>query len=121
MGLGNDMDLSPRSPVPEANGAPVLVSDSAADTRSRSPGPHGPLAGRQRANAGIPPLHPPAVLARMSDLNIRLASAFVSEFRDRYVVAPGIQEEGIESMELRVGMKRAADHISRSQYEIYNF
>ena len=133
MGLGNNMDLSPHSslamlsvpssPVPDANGAPVPVSDSAAqaDRRNPSPGPHGPLAGRQRANAGIPPLHPAAVLSKMSELPFRLASDFVSEVRGRYVVAPGIQAEGSESMELRVGMKRAASQISRSQYEIYNF
>jgi hypothetical protein len=59
----------PSSPVQDANGDPVPVSDSYADSdiRNPSPGPHGPPAGRKRKNAGIPSLHTPAVLAKMTE------------------------------------------------------
>lgn len=133
-GRENDMDLSPRSsggamlsvpssPVPDTNTAPVPVSDwdSASGGSNPYPGqlPDGP--GRRRAHAGIPPIHPPAVLAKLSNLSLASAAGFVGKVCDRYVVIPGEQEEGIECRELRAGMKRAASHISRSQYEIYNF
>ena len=126
MGLGNDMRSAsvPSSPVSDDNGDPVPVADSAAsDRRNPNPkaGPHSSLEGRQRANAGIPPLHPPAVLSKMSELPFRISAGYVSEFRKRFVIAPGIQAEGVESMELRVGMKRAASQISRSQYEFTKY
>jgi hypothetical protein len=136
MGRENDMDLSPRScghggamrsvqssPVQgsDANCEPVPVSDSAAGGSNPYPGHLPDGTGRLRAHAGIPPMHPPAVLAKLSNLSLASAAGFVGEVRDRYVVAPGQQAEGIECRELRAGMKRAASHISRSQYEIYNF
>ena len=135
--LGNDMDLSPRShspssPVPDAianNGALFPVSDDNAADPSHGLGPlpvpvghhDGPLAGRQRAIAVVPPLHPPAVLSKLSDMSVESAARFVNNLRDRYVVAPGEQAEGIESDDLRAGMKRKACDITRSQFEIYNF
>ena len=130
----NDMNLSPGSSngampaddPPQSLASPVLdvpvaVSDSAAGGSNRYPEhlPAGP--GRQRAHACIPPIHPPAVLAKMSNLPLASAADFVGQVSNRYVVAPGEQSEGIECMQLRAGMKRAACHISRSQYEIYNF
>ncbi len=47
---------------------------------------------------GIPLLHLPAVLAKMPILFIQLASGFVSRTRELYLIAPGTQEERIESI-----------------------
>jgi hypothetical protein len=131
--VDNDIDQSPRSDhdgpdamrsVPsspvllaDADAAPVLPSEGGAeiDAACRT----GP--GRLRAHASIPPMHPAVVLGKMADLPFRLASEFVGDIPNRYVVAPGVQADGIDTMEPRVGMKRAASQISRSQYEIYNF
>ena len=117
----------PSSPVSlaDAGAAPVLPSEGCAEIENTHPSPwprhdlSGP--GRLRAHASIPPMHPAAVLGKMADLPFRLASGFVGDIQNRYVVAPGVQADGIDTMEPRVGMKRAASQISRSQYEIYNF
>jgi hypothetical protein len=45
----------------------------------------------------------------------------VENVRDHFDVSLGTPPIGIETDELRVGMKRAAAQISRSQYEIYSF
>ena len=45
----------------------------------------------------------------------------IEKVRCHYAVPPGTQPDGILSDELRVGMKRAASQISRSEYEIYSF
>jgi hypothetical protein len=71
--------------VPGANGVPVPVSDSAAHRKNPISRPHG----RQRAFAGIPPLHSLAVLSKMTDLSNNLASDFVSGNRDHYAITPG--------------------------------
>ena len=93
MGLGNDMRSAsvPSSPVSDDNGDPVPVADSAADTSNPIPlaGSHHDgcsLEGRQRANAGIPPMHPPALLSKMSELPFRLSAGYVSEFHKRFVL-----------------------------------
>ena len=93
MGLENDMRsaIVPSSPVPDASGDPIPVADSAADTSNPSPlaGSHHDgrsLEGRQRANAGIPPMHQPALLSKMSELPFRLSAGYVSEFHKRFVL-----------------------------------
>ena len=127
-----DIDQSPRSDHgPDVLRPPVLPSDGGAEIENPIPSPwpchdlsgHGPGLGlgRQRAHASVAPMHPAAVLGKMADLPFRLASGFVGEISTRYVVAPGVQADGIDTMEQLVGMKRAASQISRSQYEIYNF
>ena len=70
MGLENDMSsaIVPSSPVPDASGDPIPVADSTADKSNPSPlawSHHDgrSLEGRQRANAGIPPMHLAALLS----------------------------------------------------------
>jgi hypothetical protein len=45
----------------------------------------------------------------------------LEDVRGNFAVPPGTQPEAIESDDLRVGMKRAAENISRSKFEVYNF
>ena len=45
----------------------------------------------------------------------------LEDVRGNFAVPPGTQPETIESDELLVGMKRAAEEISRSKFVIYNF
>jgi hypothetical protein len=45
----------------------------------------------------------------------------LEDVRGNFAVPPGTQPEAMESEDLRVGMKRAAENISRSKFEVYNF
>ena len=45
----------------------------------------------------------------------------LEDVRGNFAVPSGTQPETIESDELRVGMKRAAEDIARSKFVIYNF
>jgi len=80
-----------------------------------------PQAGRQKAMAAVSQLHPPEMLAKLCTGFKKANIKIVENVRDHYAVPPGEPPEGILSDELRVGMKRAASQISRSEYEIYSF
>ena len=45
----------------------------------------------------------------------------LEDVRGNFAVPPGTQPEAMESEDLRVGMKRAAEDIARSKFVIYNF
>ena len=45
----------------------------------------------------------------------------IEDVRSHYAVPAGEQPAGIVSDELRIGMKRAAAKISRTEYEVYSF
>ena len=45
----------------------------------------------------------------------------LEDVRGNFAVPPGTQPEAMESEDLRVGMKRAAENISRSKFEVYTF
>ena len=45
----------------------------------------------------------------------------LEDARGNFAVPPGTQPEAMESEDLRVGMKRAAEDIARSKFVIYNF
>ncbi len=47
-------------------------------------------------------------------------SRVIEDVRSNYAVSAGEQPDGVLSDELRVGTKRAAAAISRSEYEIYS-
>jgi len=77
--------------------------------------------GRQRARASIQFIDPGQVLARITTSLSDTTSAIVNDIRSFYAVPDGAQSYGLESNEYRAGMKRRADTISRSQYEVYSF
>ena len=77
--------------------------------------------GRQRAAAAVRTMHPPAFLATISAPITQKTSAIISDVRSLYVVPDGDQAPGVDSDGYRVGLKRKAAGISRSQYEVYSF
>ena len=78
------------------------------------------LAGK-KANAGLKLLHPPELIAKLCGPLKKTNVRIVENVRGHFGVPLGTPPIGIETYELRVGMKRAAAQISRSQYEIYSF
>ena len=77
--------------------------------------------GRQRAAAAVRTMHPPSFLARISaSLTQEKTSDIISDVRSLYVVPDGDQAPGVDSDGYRVGLKRKAAGISRSQYEVYS-
>ena len=77
--------------------------------------------GRQKSVAALKPFDPYAVLARLSGPMTTTNSAFISDLRSHYDVPEGQQAPGLVSDEYRLRLKRKADDISRSQYEVYSF
>jgi hypothetical protein len=78
--------------------------------------------GRQKANAGFKQLlHPPELISKLCGPLKKSNVRIVENVRGHFDVPLGTPPIGIETDELRVGMKRAAAQISRSQYEIYSF
>ena len=71
--------------------------------------------------ASIPFIDPGQVLARITTSLSDTTAAIVNDIRSFYAVPDGAQSQGLESNEYRAGMKRRADTISRSQYEVYSF
>ena len=68
------------------------------------------------------PFHPPTVIAKLCSTAFKKnSSRILEDVRGNYAVPPGTQPEAMVSDELRVGMKRAAEDISRSKFEVYNF
>ena len=78
--------------------------------------------GRQKASALLHPFHPPTVIAKLcSSAFKRNTRRIWEDVCGHYAVPPGTQLGAIESDELQVGMKRAAEDISRSKFEVHNF
>jgi len=50
-----------------------------------------------------------------------MTAKILEDMRGHYVVPDGDQDPGVESGEYRTRLKRKADSISRSQYEVYSF
>jgi len=76
---------------------------------------------RQKSQAAVTSLHPGAVLARLSAPITQMTAKIIEDMRGHYVVPDGDQDPGVESGEYRTRLKRKADSISRSQYEVYSF
>jgi hypothetical protein len=74
-----------------------------------------------KANAGLKLLHSSELIAKLcgplKKSNVRIVGNVCGHFDAPFGTPP----VGIEIDELRVGMKRAAAKISRSQYEVYSF
>ena len=79
------------------------------------------MTGRQKTRAAVSQLHPPEMLAKLCTGFKRAKIKIVDIVWDHYAVPPGKQPDGILSDDLRVGVKRAAENISRSLFEIYSY
>ena len=79
-----------------------------------------PQNGRQKAVATVSKVHPPEMIAKFTCCLKKSTILIIEDVRSHYAVL-GQQPAGIVSDELRVGMKRAAAAITRSEYEIYSF
>ena len=77
--------------------------------------------GRIKSVAGVPDVDPVHILKKVTGRLSSATEAFVADVASHYRVAQGSQAPGEVSNEYRVGMKRGASTISRSQYEIYSF
>ena len=66
-------------------------------------------------------VHPPDMIAKLICALKKSNLRVIEDVRSHYAVSAGEQPEGIVSDELRVGRKRAAAAISRSQFEISTF
>ena len=80
-----------------------------------------PVQGRQKSTAGLKSLDPGAVLARLSVPITQQTAEIIEHMRGHYAVPDGEQNPGVESGEYRTRLKRKADNLSRSQYEVYSF
>ncbi len=66
-------------------------------------------------------LHPPELIAKFCGPLKKSNVSIIENVRGHFDVPFGTPPVGIETYELRVGMKREAAKISRSQYEVYSF
>ena len=83
--------------------------------------PQLPQTGRQKVVASVNTVHPPAMLAKLTAGLKKSTIRVVEDVRSHYAVSASEQPDGVLSDELRVGMKRAAADVPRSQFEIYSF
>jgi len=77
--------------------------------------------GRHKSFAALRPFEPSTVLARLSAPMSQKTADIASHIGGHYAVPEGEPEPGVESGEYRTRLKRKADVMSRSQYEVYSF
>jgi hypothetical protein len=80
-----------------------------------------PQTGRQKAMASVNQVHPPAMIAKLTSGLKKATMKIVEDVRSYYAVSDKEQPDGIVSDGFRVGMKRAATEVPRSEFEIYSF
>jgi len=107
----------PRASTPELTES---QDDDVPEPYANSP-PERNVHERQKSTAALKLLDPGAVLARLSLPITQTTAEIIEDMRGHYVVPDGDQDPGIESGEYRTRLKRKADGISRSQYEVYSF
>lgn len=83
--------------------------------------PEPPGQGRVKARASMRPISPGHVLARLSDPLSHAVQELIDNLGSHYNIAEGSQTPGVPCSSSRVGMKRRAESITRSQYEVYSF
>ncbi len=76
---------------------------------------------RQKGRAAVMQVNPPEMIAKLIAGLKKSTLRIVEDVRSHYAVSAEEQPDGILSDELRVGMKRAAAAIPRSEFEIYSF
>ena len=96
--------------------------DRASDPLDSPQSPHIPEAqGRQKSTASVKSFCPSAFLAKISAPLTRATIEIIKDVRGQYAVPDGDQDPGVESDGYRAGLKRKADAITRTQYEVYSF
>ena len=76
---------------------------------------------RQKARAQARPVNLNHVMALIAGPLSESTSKFVENLEDYFVIPEGSMEEGHSTEEYQAELRTAANHISRSQYEIYSF
>ena len=66
-------------------------------------------------------MQPPAFLAKITAHITQTTSVIINNVRSHYMVPDRDQVPGVDSENYRVGLKRKAADITRSQYEVYSF
>jgi hypothetical protein len=96
-------------------------NDDSDVSRSQNDELPSPQTGRQKAVASVNQVYPPEMIAKLTAGLKKISRKVVEDVRSHYAVPAEEQPDGILSDELRVGMKRAAAAIPRSEFEIYTF
>jgi len=111
-----------RAPTPEPEDEPVTSPDCEAPDSAQSPAPFPPPPiVRRKADAAVPAIHPALVLNKISGRISNAMIPLVDDLSSRFHVPDGEMATGTESQEIRAGMKRRAENITRSQCEIFSF
>jgi len=76
---------------------------------------------RQKSLGAVQDIDPAAVLAKLSGPITPATTDVIRNIQSYYAVQDGVQAPGVESAGAREELKRKADAISRSQYEVYSF
>jgi hypothetical protein len=96
-------------------------NDESAVSRSQNDELPSPRTGGQKAMASVNQVHPPAMIAKLTAGLKKATMKVVEDVRSHYAVSDKEQPDEILSHGFRVGMKRAAAAIPRSEFEIYSF
>ena len=117
------LNTGTRASTPDIMNDPVEPEVDHAPHALDSPqSPHSPEPqGRQKSTASVKSFGPSAFLARISAPLTHDTVDIIKDIRGHYAVPDGNQDPGVESDGYRVGLKRKADAITRTQYEVYSF
>jgi hypothetical protein len=77
--------------------------------------------GRQKSSASVQSFDPSPFLAKVSNPPTPATFDVIRDVRSLYVVPDGVLNPGVISDGYRQILKRKADSITRSQYEVYSF
>ena len=100
------------------------VLDPAPDQMDAPPSPPFPAPdaqGRQKSAAAVKSFDPSHFLAKISTPPTPATFDSIRDVRRQYAVPNGVQAPGVASDGYRTALKRKADGITRSQYEVYSF
>jgi hypothetical protein len=101
---------------------PDSAIDHDPDTQELPQSPQRPEPqGRQKSAAAVQSFLPSAFLSRISAPLTSKTVDLIHGVRGHYAVPDGDQDPGVESDGYRVALKRKADAITRTQYEVYSF
>jgi hypothetical protein len=117
------LNTGARASTPDIMDDPVDPAvDHALDPLELPQSPHTPEPqGRQKSAAAVQSFRPSAFLARISAPLTHETVDIIKDVRGHYAVPDGDQVPGVESDGYREGLKRKADAITRTQYEVYSF
>ena len=115
---GSAPTLDAPDAAPPAPGPPGSPVEPPVESPATSPQQD---TGRSKAVAGVTAFHLHLALSRISGRVSTAMSRFVQDMPIHFEVPDGQTSLGVYSDRLRAGMKRRAQHLSRSQHKIYSF